>query len=248
MNSNQRPFLSIIIPAHNEEGRLPGTLEKIHAFLDTQDYSAEVLVVENGSSDRTYALACELAARIPYLKVLRERASGKGLAVRAGMLAAAGEYRFICDADLSMPIEQVNRFIPPQLGPVDIAIGSREAPGAVRYDEPPQRHIIGRVFNTIVRLLALPDLQDTQAGFKCFRGEVAEALFPLQTMFGWAFDVEILFIARRRGYHIVEIPIDWYFDSHSKVRVLRDSYHMFMDLLRIRQNARKGMYDVPAQP
>lgn len=247
MNSKQRPFLSIIIPAHNEEQRLPGTLEKIHTFFLTQDYSTEVLVVENGSSDRTYALACEMAARMPNLKVLREQASGKGLAVRAGMLAASGDYRFICDADLSMPIEQINRFLPPQLEGVDIAIGSREAPGAVRYDEPPHRHFVGRVFNTIVRVIALPDLQDTQAGFKCFRGEVAEVLFPLQTMFGWAFDVEILFIARRRGYQIMEIPIDWYFDSNSKVKVLRDSYRMFTDLIRIRLNAHKGMYDASAR-
>ncbi len=240
------PLLSIIIPAYNEEHRLPGTLQAIHDFLAGQPYTAEVLVIENGSTDATLAVAQGFAARLPYLRVFHEDVRGKGWAVRRGMLAAVGAYRFICDADLSMPITEVNRFLPPQLpGDVDIAIASREAPGARRYGEPEFRHLAGRAFNLLVRLLALPGLQDTQCGFKMFRAAVAEDLFRHQTIYGWTFDVEILFIARRRGYKIVEIPIPWYFNPESKVRMWRDARQMFLDVLKIRRNARRGLYDAP---
>lgn len=237
------PLLSIIIPAHNEEHRLPVALDKIGAFLSHQPYKVEVIVVENGSSDRTLEIARDQAKSMPILRVLHEDQRGKGLAVRTGMLAAKGEFRFICDVDLSMPIEEVNRFIPPAIQDMDIVIASREAPGAVRYNEPAYRHFTGRVFNFIVRVMALPGLQDTQCGFKCFRAEVAEKVFPLQTMAGWAFDVEVLFIARRKGYRIVDIPIPWYFNADSRVRLIRDSFRMFFDLLTIHLNAIRGKYD-----
>jgi dolichyl-phosphate beta-glucosyltransferase len=126
---------------------------------------------------------------------------------------------------------------------VDIAIASREAPGSVRYNEPQYRHITGRVFNTLIRLLVLPGLQDTQCGFKCIRTRVAQDILPYQTLTGWAFDVELLYIARCHGYRIIEIPIHWYFNADSKISVLRDSLRMFLDLLRIRRNARRGLYD-----
>jgi dolichyl-phosphate beta-glucosyltransferase len=236
------PLLSIIIPAYNEEDRLPDTLQQVTAFLDTQPYTAEVLVVENGSHDRTLEIAQEFSRGFPNLQALHLEGRGKGLAVRYGMLKAAGDYRFICDADLSMPISEVNRFIPPVLPDMDIAIASREAPGAVRYNEPLYRHLTGRFFNLVVRLMALPGLQDTQCGFKCFRGDVAEEIFPLQTITGWSFDVEVLFIARQRGYRIVEIPVPWYFSPSSKVRILRDLYRVGLDLLSIRRNAWMGKY------
>jgi glycosyltransferase involved in cell wall biosynthesis len=238
-----KPLLSIIIPAHNEEARLPRSLETISAFLETQPYTAEIIVVENGSHDRTYEIAQQYTARIENLRVFQETARGKGLAVKRGMLQASGEYRFICDTDLSMPIEEVNRFIPPAQKDIDVIIASREAEGAVRYDEPAYRHFIGRVFNTLVRVLSLPGLQDTQCGFKCFRDEVAEKVFTLQTMPGMAFDVEALFIARRMGYKIEEVPIPWYFDPDSRVRLVQDSMKMALDLLAIRRNARQGLYD-----
>ena len=240
---NPTPFLSIIIPAHNEESRLPAALDKLAAYLADRSLSAEVLVVENGSTDHTLALAQEYAADHPWLRVIQEERSGKGRAVQRGVLAAQGAYRFIADVDFSMPVEQIDRFIPPQLPEFDIAIASREAAGAVRYDEPPYRHFIGRVFNSLVRVLALPGLQDTQCGFKCFRGEVAERIFPLQTVMGWTFDVEVLFIARRHGYRIVEIGIPWYHDRYSKVRVFKDSLKMGLDLLSIRWNGLRGRYD-----
>ena len=237
------PFLSIIIPAHNEENRLPGTLEQVFNFLARQSYSAEVVVVENGSRDRTYEIAQGFAKQHDNLHVIRNQERGKGLAIQRGVKEAAGTYLFLCDADLSMPIEEINKFLPPQLEHVDVAIASREAPGAVRYNEPVYRHITGRVFNTLIRLLVLPGLQDTQCGFKCIRAEVADDIFPYQTLTGWAFDVELLYIARRRGYQLVEVPIDWYFNADSKISVVRDSLRMFLDLLQIRRNARCGLYD-----
>jgi dolichyl-phosphate beta-glucosyltransferase len=159
------------------------------------------------------------------------------------MLAASGDYRFMCDADFSMPVDQINRFIPPALQDFDIAIASREAAGAVRHNEPHYRHAVGRVYNALIRALALPGLQDTQCGFKCFRAPVAEVLFRLQTLHGWSFDVEILFIARQRGYQILELPIPWYYNPQSKINVLRDSFQMAVDLLQIRWNGAHGVYN-----
>ena len=237
------PFLSIILPAHNEAKRLPPSLEKIKTFIQTQDYSVEVLVVENGSTDETLAVAKSYQKDFPGLQIFHEDQRGKGLAIRRGMLEATGEYRFLCDVDLSMPIEQVNRFLPGALGAVDVAIGSREVPGAKRYDEPGYRHLIGRGFNTMVRWLVLPGLQDTQCGFKCFRGEVAERVFKLQIMQGMSFDAEVLFIARKMGYHIQEVAIDWFYNPDSRVRLLQDSMQMALDLLKIRGNDSRGLYD-----
>jgi dolichyl-phosphate beta-glucosyltransferase len=238
-----KTFLTIIIPAHNEEKRLPQTLEQVFTFLNSQPYSAEVVVVENGSIDHTLDIARSYAEGQPNLCVIHEDQSGKGLAIRRGMLESNGDYRFFADADLSMPVAEISRFIPPQLPDFDIAIASREAPGAVRYGEPFHRHLTGRVFNTVIRLLLLPGLNDTQCGFKCFRGAVAEDLFRRQTFPGWAFDVELLYIARLQGYRITEIPIPWYFNSESKVSLVRDSWRMFLDVLSIRLNARRGVYD-----
>ncbi len=236
------PYLSIVIPAHNEEARLPRALGQVFAFLEAQPYASEVIVVENASRDRTLVIAQRFAANFPALRVLHEDLAGKGRAVRRGMLEARGEYRFFCDSDFSMPVEQINRFLPPAVQ-ADIVIASREAPGAIRYGEPHYRHLTGRIFNTLIRLLALPGLQDTQCGFKCFRAAVAEDVFRFQTIMGWSFDVEILFIARQRGYTIRELGIPWYFNADSRVSVLRDSWRMFFDILSIRQKARRGLYD-----
>jgi len=236
------PFLSIIIPAYNEERRLRHTLKQVFAFLEEEDYSAEVIVVENGSSDQTFGLAQKMTEEYANLRVLQNEKAGKGLAVQRGMLEAEGEYRIFCDADLSMPIEEVRRFIPPNLNS-DIVIGSREVKGAIRYDEPGYRHFTGRVFNLLIRLLALPKLNDTQCGFKGFRAEIAEDIFQYQSIDGWAFDVEILFIARMRAYKIIELPIPWYYKDESKINVFRDSFRMFLDIIQIRKNARQGLYD-----
>jgi dolichyl-phosphate beta-glucosyltransferase len=235
-------FLSVIIPAHNEEHRLPPTLKTLDAFLDRQPYESEVLVVENGSQDLTAVVTEAFAADHPRVRLLREHGRGKGLAVRRGMLQAAGKLRFLCDADLSMPIEELSKFLPPRLADYDLAIGSREAPGARRFNEPVYRHIQGRVFSELVKRLALPGYEDTQCGFKCFRAEAATDLFAVQTFTGWSFDVEVLFIALQRGYRVVEVPIDWYYNSETKVRPLADPLRMLLDILTIRRNWRAGRY------
>jgi dolichyl-phosphate beta-glucosyltransferase len=239
------PFLSIVIPAHNEELRLPRTLELTNQFLQAQPYSGEVIIVENGSQDRTLEIAREYSRQYSTCRVLSEKLPGKGRAVRAGMLAARGEYRFMCDADFSMPVDEINRFLPPALQDVEIAIASREAPGAIRYGEPAYRHFVGRVFNAFIRWLVMPGYDDTQCGFKCFKGSLADELFREQTLMGWSFDVEILVIARRRGYAIVELPIPWFFNPESKINVLRDSFQMALDLLHIRCNTLRGLYGPP---
>jgi glycosyltransferase involved in cell wall biosynthesis len=239
------PYLSLIIPAHNEETRLPDTLRQVLEFAEKQTYALEILVVENGSTDDTFQIAQDYARRHANIRVLQNNQKGKGRAVRQGMLAAGGEYRFMCDVDFSMPVGEISRFLPPILEDYDIAIASREAPGAVRYAEPSYRHFIGRIYNGLIRFLALPGLQDTQCGFKCFRGEVAEQLFRRQTLPGWSFDVEILFIARQLGYKVVELPIHWYYNPHSKIRVVKDSFKMGVDLLTIRLNGIRGVYTHP---
>jgi len=237
------PFLSIVIPAHNEERRLPHALEQIFTFLQSQSYAAEVLVVENGSSDRTYEIALELAKQHVNLRVLKEEQPGKGKAVCRGMLEARGEYRFMCDTDLSMPIEEIEKFIPTNTERIDIAIASREAPGAVRYNEPEYRHLGGRLVNFAIRLLILPGFHDTQCGFKCFRAAVAEEIFPYQTISGWSFDIEILYIALKRGYRVEEVPIHWYFDPETKLRAIKDAILMLRDIFLIHWTNLRGLYD-----
>ena len=238
------PFLSIVIPAHNEESRLPRTLGQIFAFLEKQSYTAEIIIVENKSSDRTLELAREFAQQHSNLIVLHEEKSGKGNAVKRGILEARGEYRFICDADLSMPIEELQKFIPPVLDGFDIAIASREAPGAIRYDEPSYRHWGGRAINLAIQVLILPGLNDTQCGFKCFRADIANDLFHRQTLMGWSFDIELLYLARRKKLRIKEIPIQWYFDADSKVNAVKDALRMIGDIFRIHYNAMRGRYDL----
>ena len=236
------PFLSIVIPAHNEQKRLPGTLEQVFHFLEQQSYSSEVIVVENGSTDTTYEVAQGFARQHENLRLIRSE-KGKGAAVKRGMLEAKGDYRFMCDADLSMPVEEIVKFIPPALQDFDIAIASREAKGAVRYNEPSYRHLGGRGINFLIQTLILPGLNDTQCGFKCFRAGVAEDLFSRQTLLGWSFDIELLYIARRHGYRIVEVPIHWYHFSDSKVNAFRDAIRMIQDIFRIHARGRRGLYD-----
>lgn len=245
MSSN--PFLSVIIPAYNEAKRLPNTLEQVMVYLQDQSYASEIIIVENASLDNTCLVAEEFAdqhvsAQLP-ITVLQEPRKGKGAAVKKGMLAAKGEYRFMCDADLSMPVMEIHRFLPPSLESFDIAIASREAPGAIRYNEPVYRHLVGRIFNTLIRVLAIPELNDTQCGFKCFRAAIAEELFQRMTITGWSFDVEILYLARKCGYQIVEIPIPWYYNPHSQISVVGDSFQMALDIFKIRMESRNSRHE-----
>ena len=238
----KKPFLSIIIPAYNEEPRILDTLRKVVDYLGSQSYTWEVAVVDDGSTDATASLVKAFAEADSSVHLISVPHGGKGWAVNQGMLWTTGEYRFLCDADLSMPIEQVSRFLPPELSDFDIAIGSREISGAKRIGEPYQRHMMGRVYNLMVRLLAIPGLSDTQCGFKCFRGQVAQELFSIQRLYSFAFDVEILFLARKRKLRIREVPIDWYYRSQSKVRPFKDSLAMSGDILKIRWHYLRRRY------
>jgi dolichyl-phosphate beta-glucosyltransferase len=235
--------LSVVVPAYNEEDRLGASLAALRAFLAAGPWTWEVRVVDDGSTDGTAAVVDGVAAAEPRVVLQREPHRGKGGAVRAGLLAARGRYRFICDADLSMPVHELPRFMPPALGGADVAIGSREAAGARRVGEPLSRHLAGRAFNTLVRWLLVPGIQDTQCGFKMFTAEAVEAVFPHVRVEGWAFDLEALVIARRRGLHIREVPIEWHYREASQVRMLRDGVGMFRELLRIRTRARRGVYE-----
>jgi len=236
------PFVSIIIPTYNEEMRISRTLDTVVEYVRYKGYSSEVLVADDGSKDKTALLVEASARRYEEVRLIRLDHRGKGSAVKCGMLEAEGQYRFLADADLSMNIENLERFLPPSLTDYDIAVGSREAPGARRFHEPISRHFMGRVFNWMVRLLAVKGLSDTQCGFKCFEAWAAEALFPLQRSQGFGFDVEILFLAQRLGMRTKEVPIDWYYNEGSKVRPIKDSFLMMNDLLSVRWNSMMNRY------
>ena len=235
-------FLSVVIPAYNEEARISATLERVISYLEGRSYSWEVLVADDGSSDGTARLVAEMAATRPNLRLMSLSHRGKGWAVKNAMLAAKGEYRVLCDADLSVPIEQVERLLPPKVEGVDIALGSRAVKSAQRIGEPSRRHLMGRIYNALVRTIAVGGIQDTQCGFKCYRGEVVPSLFQRQTMDGFAFDVEVLFLAGKDGLTLREIPVDWYYRENSKVRAFRDSMAMTLDLLKIRWRNLRGRY------
>lgn len=234
-----QPFLSVVIPTFNEESRIAETLDLVVEYLVGRDYQWEVVVADDGSTDKTAELVGRVIVEHSNVRVLRLPHRGKGWAVKNGMLAAEGEYRLICDADLSVPIEHVERLLPMfeagESGAAsDIVLGSREAPGAARIGEPSRRHLMGRIFNRIVSFLAVPGLADTQCGFKCLRGEAAQELFPRLTLDGFAFDVELLHLARKLGLKYSEVGVDWYYRSQSKVRPVQDSLAMTMDLIKIR--------------
>ena len=228
------PFLSVVVPAFNEEARIAETLEKVTDYLSTRDYDWEVVVSDDGSVDNTAQLVGQVIVKYSNVRILRLRHGGKGWAVKNGMLAAEGRYRLLCDADLSVPIQQVERLLPPNGPDSDIVLGSREAPGAQRICEPVRRHFMGRLFNLFVSRMAVSGLMDTQCGFKCFRAECAQDLFPRMTIDGFAFDVELLYLARKLGRSYSEVGVDWYYRSQSKVRPIQDSLAMMLDLVKIR--------------
>lgn len=239
------PLISLIIPAHNETERLPASLEAVKRYISSLPFETEVIVVENNSSDATAEIVREWMKRMPQLRLISLVQPGKGNAIRTGMLAAQGAYRFMADADFSMPVEEIGKFLPHGAPLAPVSIASREAPGSKRIGEPFYRHLIGRVYNLLVRLLVLPGLQDTQCGFKCFSAEAAKAIFPLQRLEGWSFDVEVLAIARKLGFEITEVPITWHYQPGSRMRLLRDSLQMAKDLFTIRRDKKKGLYNAP---
>ena len=235
-------YLSVVIPAYNEERRLPATLDTVRAYLATKAYPWEIVVADDGSDDATAAIVARAGQKDERVKLLPLPHRGKGWAVKNGMLAARGEYRFLCDADLSMPIDLLERLLPRGAPWLDIVIGSREALGARRIGEPRRRWLMGRIFNAMTRALAAPGIADTQCGFKVFRAAAAETLFGLQTLDGFAFDAEILFLARRRGFSVAEVGIDWHYRPESKVRPIRDGWRTLRDLIIIRYRSLAGRY------
>ncbi len=236
------PALSIVIPAYNEAERLPGSLDRLAAFLDAEGHHAEVLVVDDGSTDATAAVAARLAAADARFRLLRAPHRGKGAAVRQGMLAARGAVRVMCDADFSMPPHELPKLLAPLAAGADLAVATREGVGARRVGEPLVRHLMGRVFNALVRLAAVPGLHDTQCGFKAFTAAAAERLFLRSTIDGFGFDVEILYLARKYRLRLAEVPIVWYYQASSRVSPLRDTIRMVRDVLRVRVNDWRGHY------
>ena len=241
------PELSIIIPAYNEEPRLPRTLERIREYLASKGNEAEVLVVDDGSRDGTAKLAREWQARWPAVRLVSNVGNrGKGYSVRHGMLEARGRVALFTDADLSAPIEEADKLLA-ALASADVAIGSRALDrGLISVHQSRVRELAGIIFNLIVRLMTRVPFRDTQCGFKAFVRARARIIFEQQKIEGFGFDPEILFLAERHSLRAVEIPVRWSHDPATKVRVLRDSLRMFCDLVRIRWNWLLGRYPRPA--
>jgi dolichyl-phosphate beta-glucosyltransferase len=230
------PRLSIVIPAYNEEDRLRDSLVQIADYLSRQPYTYDAIVSDDGSKDTTVNLAESFASDHPWLRTIQHPDNhGKGMAVRRGMLEASGDYILMCDADLATPIEELDGFWRHIEEGADIVIASRPLRGShlVRR-QPIYREMAGRMLNLLVRMAAVPGIRDTQCGFKLFRGDVAHRLFSMSVREGWDFDIEILYLARRLGYRIVEVPVHWYHREGSKVNFLRDGIRMVIGLFRIR--------------
>ena len=236
--------LSVVIPAFEEVARIGRTLELVRSYLDDQAFDSEVVVVVDGGRDGTLASVRAAMRGWPALKVLESDANrGKGYSVRRGMLEACGRYLLFSDADLSTPIAEAERLIAALEAGADIAIGSRAlADSDVRVRQAWWRRSMGRVFNHIVRRVAVPDILDTQCGFKCFRRDAARRLFALQRIRRFAFDVELLWLARRLGYCVAEVPVIWVNESSSRVNPVTDSCRMLVDLARLRYYDLRGVY------
>jgi dolichyl-phosphate beta-glucosyltransferase len=236
--------LSIVIPAYNEAKRLPGTLPRMIEYAQRLGENVEIIVVDDGSSDGTGDIAAELGGACGFVTVLRiDEDRGKGAAVRHGMLAARLGHVLFTDADLSTPIEEAAKLRAALTDGADVAIGSRRLAGSdVQVHQPWLRELAGRTFSGIVSVLLLPGIRDSQCGFKAFRWSAARALFGRQRLDGFGFDAEVLWLARRLGYRVAEVPIVWRDDRRSNVRLVRDSGGMLLDLARIRLNGWTGRY------
>jgi glycosyltransferase involved in cell wall biosynthesis len=242
------PFvdLSIVVPAYNEELRIPPTLEKLHAFLAKQPLRYEIVVVDDGSKDNTIGVVTALMATIPNLRLVRQTPNrGKGAAVRRGMLEARGQIRVMCDADGSMPPEELPKLLAPIVScKAEIAIGSRYVEGAKTDKKQPFYRVLwSRLCNRVIQKSLVPGVRDTQCGFKAFTAEAARDLFRYGRIDGWAFDLEILALARRRGFSIAEIGVEWKDDGRSRVNPLKDMWKVIKEAMTIRRNLRRGVYE-----
>jgi len=237
--------LSIVVPAYNEEHRITPTLRALHAYLVAQPLSYEIIVVDDGSKDETVSVVEREAQTIPHLFVLRQTPNrGKGAAVRAGMLEARGQIRVMCDADGSMPPDQLPRLLAPITAcKAEISIGSRYAEGAkADVKQPRYRVLWSRLCNSVIQRSLVPGVRDTQCGFKAFTAEAARDLFSRARIDGWAFDLEILALARRDGFSIAEVGVEWKDDRRSRVNPIKDMWKVITEALAIRRNLRRGVY------
>jgi dolichyl-phosphate beta-glucosyltransferase len=247
------PFLSLVIPSFNEAKNLPQTLQSAWTYLSRQDYSYQLLVVDDGSEDATAEVARDFAARHEHVCVLSIPHGGKAAALRTGMSAAGGELIAFSDADLATPLEYLRGFIEATETGCDVVIGSREGVGARRIGEPKYRHIMGRGFNLLVRALVLPGIQDSQCGFKLFKRQAAVEILRRSQLYRdtdktiqgarvTAFDVELLVIARRLGYRICQFSVVWTYGKGSKVNPVRDTWANLVDALTVKVNDVRRLY------
>jgi len=239
------PSYSIVIPAFNESARIPAALDSVVKCVRKCGWSAEIVVVDDGSRDRTAQLVLDFAAHAPEVRLLRNPGNrGKGYSVRSGLLQALGEVVMFTDADLSAPIEEADGLFAAIAAGADIAIGSRwleRARQSIR--QPLYRQFFGRCFNAVTRLVMGLPFADTQCGFKAFTRAAAQTVFQLQTIDRWGFDPEILFIALKRGYRIVEVPVSWAHDERTRISYIKDGMRMLEDIAIVRWNALLGRYN-----
>lgn len=241
------PHYSIVIPAYNEQGRIPATLQTVLDCICIRGWAAEVVVVNDGSRDRTASVVREFAANAPQIRLLENPGNrGKGYSVRNGLLHSLGDVVMFTDADLSAPIEEAERLFDAIAQGADIAIGSRwldRKRQTIR--QPLYRQFFGRCFNGVTRMVMGLSFADTQCGFKAFTRSAAQTVFQLQTIERWGFDPEILFIALKRGFKIVEVPVSWAHDERTRISYLKDGVRMLQDIAQVRWNALLGRYNRP---
>lgn len=249
-HSSAWPAISVVIPVYNESLRIQETLRSTWDFFSNRD--AELLFVDDGSTDNTVAIIQSFSSRHPGVRVLAERHRGKAATVLTGLNQSRGEVIGFMDADLATPLSTWDICEEALNHGAGVAIASREGIGSVRVDEPWHRHVMGRVFNRLVQILLLPGIEDTQCGFKVFSREALDDILPRQRLYAnagevrtprvTAFDVELLYIARKYGYEIAVIPITWHYGEHSKVNPVIDTVHNVLDVLKVKWNSVRGRY------
>lgn len=252
-NKTAKPYLSVVIPAYNEEDNFKrGALEKVEKYLKSQDYTWEVIVVDDGSTDETPQLVEEFTRKHKGFHLIKNPHYGKAHTVTTGVMAAQGKYILFTDFDQATPISEIEKMWPLIEKGVKVVIGSREGHGARRIGEPLYRHIMGRGFNFLVQLFAVRGIEDTQCGFKLFTNEAAKKLFSklrvykeqkVKDAFTGAWDVEVLLLAKKFGYKIAQTPVEWRHIKTSRVNPVKDSLRMLRDILLIRWNDLRGEYD-----
>jgi dolichyl-phosphate beta-glucosyltransferase len=243
----EAPHLSVVVPAYNEEVRLLPTLERLHEYYEAQDYPYDVIVVSDGSTDKTNAIVEDFAKSHAKFRLLAYQPNrGKGYAVRTGMLAAEGDLVLFCDADLATPQEETEKLLKHMVGGVDIAIGSRPLKESkLEKHQPFLREMLGRASNQLIQVLAVRGIHDTQCGFKVFTKEACQDIFSLCKLNGFSFDFEALMIARDLGYQIAEVPIRWFHQEGSKVVFWRDYPRALRDLIGLRLKGKKRRLEKP---